>query len=429
MVSVLEIVRWTRSQSVDAGTPLLLYARRDLLFVGYTKSGETCCDYNYRIDIDLVNKTVTETLLWDPTDGTFRAGLKILGKNLATRHLGGYGTIDEPCGAAKGVFVDFEDTSKYICFDDNFTGNVHVSLYDPVSHKIIAGTGAGGNKIHVIDPDTFTRVGYVLHSKVSERGNVVPIPRDDEKVFIIYGLNSITGTKLLGIGLVDIQDIIDNAPDHPNVDELGSWQQLYETTSYYTKTRTNPYSNGSKVLLHGNDGTSNKALLYDPVNNTLTELDTNVYRRPLQYQKWLTVDISNQQFIIYDDDGITQVTTISDSDISNKVNLGLWFALLTNTSTQEVILKGLSPDGNVIPWIEWDFTNNKFRVIDLLTGNPISIDVWLMWSRLQYGISEESGFPYIANGRISTMTVNDWTPIPTPPTSNVRVLYVIPKFI
>jgi len=393
----------------------------------------TCCDYTVKAVIDHVNKTVSESDVLSPTDGSLGSGLKIFGKNITTKHLVGYGTIDEPCGGTKGLLLNPDNTSEYLCVDNNFTGNFVGLLYDPVSHKILGGTGSGGNRVHVVDPDTLNRIGYLTHSRISERGFVNLIPRDDEKVFIVYAYNKGTGLgPLLGIGIVDIQDIIDNASSNPNIDDLGSYQQLYETTDYNQGGVAGNWCNGSKIWIMGHDGTNPKSLLYDPVNNTLNDLgvvgwDKIIY--PLTYQKWLQKDETNKKYIILDDDAQTVIQEISDTDIIY-IGVAFHFLLLSDPSTDECILKGLSIDGSTVPIVQWDLENKKFRVIDMITGNPISMDVYIIWSRLQMSYSEKSqSIPYVANNRISTMTVNGWTDIPNPPTNNVRVLYVIPDFL
>ena len=296
--------------------------------------------------------------------------------------------------------------------------------------KIIADGGCSGRWIWVIDPSDLSIVGRVSESWIRSRSycKIEIIPRDDEKAYVIIASGKTLGTKYLRIGLVDIQDIIDNAGSNPNVDELGSWQELFSSSDYYGSCWINAHCNGYKIVLQLNSGTGNMRAIYDPSNNTLTELGDNIGRAPL-FKGWYSVDVSNQKHIIYDNDGSTVLQEIADSEANDKSNIALWFSLLIDTSNQKEIFKGLSLDGNTIPWIEWDFTNNKFRVIDFITGNPLSMDVIIAWSRLQSSAGNRGTLPYIANNRVQKIAVNDWTDIPNAPSSNVRVMYVIPDFI
>jgi len=433
-LSVLEIVRWTRSNDTDQIEELVLLDKRDTLFTKQTQSGETGTEYLKKVALDLVNKTASETVLYTATDGIVRDGLKIFGKNITTRRFGGYGMIGGDCDL-EGDIMDLDDPSKILCLCDgasncNLTSNVSKIYYDPISGKIITGGGAGGRWIWIIDPSDLSVVGRVSESWIRDKNGcrIEPIPRDDEKVFVIIASGTTVDTKYLRIGIVDIQDIIDNASSYPNVDDLGSWQELYTSSNYYGAGALNAKSNGKYIVMALHNGTSMLFARYDPVNNTLTELTTLVDRGPL-WRGWFSTYTSEQKHIIYEEDGETVFQEISDSEANDVKSTAFWFVLLTNTSTQEVIFKGLSPDGNVIPWIEWDFENNKFRLIDFLTGNPISMDVVLLWSRLQSSLAERGTLPYIANNRASKITVSDWTNIPNPPTSNVKVLYIVPDFL
>jgi len=433
-LSVLKIAEWTRSNSTDESDVLVLLDKRDTLFIKQCRSGETGTEYLKKVILDLANKTASETVIYSATDGIACAGLKIFGKNITTRRFGGYGMVGGDCNT-KGDIIDLDDPSNILCLCDgaancNLTSNVAKLLYDPVSGKMIADGGCSGRWIWIIDPSNLSIIGRVSESWIRSRSNcnIEIVPRDDEKVFVVIASQSPVGTKYLRIGLVDIDDIIDNASSYVNVDELGSWEELFSTSNYYSGCWVRAFCNGYKIHLHLNPGTGAIRAIYDPVSNTITETGDNILRAPI-WRGWYAVDTNNQKHIVYEEDGVTAFQEISDSEANDGRNVALWFSLLTNTSTQEVIFKGLSPDGNSVPWVEWDFENNKFRVIDLLTGNPISMDVILAWSRLQTSLTERATLPYIANNRASKVTVNDWTDIPNPPTNNVRVLYVIPDFI
>jgi len=430
-LSVLKIAEWTRSNSTDAGEGLVLIDSRDIIYTKQESPGETGTEYLKKVVIDLENKTASETVLYTATDGIAYAGLKIFGKNITTRRFGAYGMVGGDCDH-KGDIIDLDDPSKILCLCDgasncNLTSNIAKIGYDPVSGYLVCGGGCGGRWIWIIDPSDLSIIGRVSESGIRDKnyGRIEVVPRDDEKVFIVSGLGSGSGSQYYRIGLVDLDDIIENAPSYPNVDDLGSWQELISGTDHYSASWIRGYSNGSKISLYFSDAKA----LFDPVNNNITVLSHGLPIRPFSYKRWFAVDDSNKIYKIYDDDGESELASINETDTYDRRSHTLWFVLLTDTSTQKVIYKALSPDGNVIPIPEWDLVNNKFRVIDLLTGNPISIDVYLMWSRLQYSLAEFTSYPYIANNRISTMTVSDWTPIPNPPTNNVKVLYIAPKLI
>jgi len=433
-LSVVKIAEYTRGVSPDGYTHILLVDSRARMFVGYSQSGESGTEYDVELQLDLANKTATENILHTKTDGICYGGLKIFGKNITTRRFGAYGEVGGHC-PYEGHLMDLDDPDNYLCTCDgasncNLTSNLGGLLYDPVSGKILVNGECGGRWIWIIDPSDLTIVGRVTESAIRSLNHcsIGIVPRDDEKVFVVAGKGNLTGSKYIRIGLVDIEDIIDNASSNPNVDDLGSWEELLVSTSYYRHCFIQPISNGSKILMRLHDGTTgNLRTIYDPVNNTLTPLDT-IPRTPLTFGKWYGIDAGNVKHIIYDDDGATQLQTITDTDTWNKAGISFWFSTLTDTSTQKVIIKGLSLDGTTIPWIEWDFENNKFRVIDFITGNPITMDVYIMWSRLQSSVSQFGTLPYIANNRMQKITVDDWTPIPNLPTANVRVLYVVPDF-
>ncbi len=436
-LSVLKIAEWIRSNSTDAKETFVFLDKRDTLFTKQTQSGESGTEYLKKITLDLVNKTASEEVLYTATDGIAYAGLKIFGKNITTRRLAGYGMVGGDC-SNEGDIIDLDDPSKILCLCDgavncNLTSNVAKLFYDPVSGKIIADGGCSGRWIWIIDPSDLSIIGRVSESWIRSRNycKIELIPRDDEKVFVAIASDKLTGTKYLKIGLVDIDDIIDNAPSNPNVDELGSWQELFSSSGYYGCCWINAFCNGYKIVLCLNPDTGKTRVIYDPSSNALTDLGDNIIRTPL-FKGWYGIDTSNQKHVIYDNDGSTKIQEISDSEITNTKDtrdVAFWFSILVNLSTQKVIFKGLSLDGNTVPWIEWDFENNQFRVIDLLTGNPISMDVILLWSRLQNSVTKCGTLPYIANNRVQKITVNGWTDIPNPPTNNVRVLYVIPDFI
>lgn len=433
-ISVVKIAEWTRSHSTGASTIIVLIDKRDTLFLKQAESGESGTEYLKKVVLDLANKTGSETVLTTATDGIAVAGVKIFGKNITTMRFGGYGEVGGNCNL-KGSLYNLDDVSKYVCLCDgasncNLTSNISKLFYDPVSDKLLADGGCSGRWIWVIDPSDLSIVGRVSESWIRSRSycKIEIIPRDDEKAYVIIASGKTLGTKYLRIGLVDIQDIIDNAGSNPNVDELGSWQELFSSSDYYGSCWINAHCNGYKIVLQLNSGTGNMRTIYDPSNNTLTELGDNIGRAPL-FKGWYSVDVSNQKHIIYDNDGSTVLQEIADSEANDKSNIALWFSLLIDTSNQKEIFKGLSLDGNTIPWIEWDFTNNKFRVIDFITGNPLSMDVIIAWSRLQSSAGNRGTLPYIANNRVQKIAVNDWTDIPNAPSSNVRVMYVIPDFI
>jgi len=433
-LSVLEIARWTRSNSTSDVDTFVLLDKRNTLFTRQATPGETGTEYLKKVILDLANKTASETVIYSATDGIAVAGLKIFGKNITTRRFGGYGMVGGDCNT-KGDIIDLDDPSNVLCLCDgasncNLTSNVAKLLYDPVSGKMIADGGCSGRWIWIIDPSNLSIVGRISESWIRSRSycKIEIVPRDDEKVFVVIASGKNVGTKYLRIGLVDIDDIIDNASSYVNVDELGSWQELFSSSNYYGYCWVRAFCNGSKIVLSLNPSTGAITTIYDPSNNTLTELGNNRLEAPL-FKGWYGIDTSIQKHIIYDDSGSTILQEITDSEANDKSNTALWFSLLTNTSNQEVIFKGLSLDGNTIPWIEWDFENNKFRVIDFITGNPISMDVILLWSRLQSSVSRYSTLPYIANNRVQKVSVSGWTDIPNPPTNNVRVLYVIPDFL
>jgi len=433
-ISIVKIAEWTRSNNTnDLGTPVLIDSRNQI-FTCQKAPGETGIEYLKKITIDLANKTANEEVIYTATDGIAYAGLKIFGKNITTRRFGAYGMVGGDCDL-EGDIIDLDDPSKILCLCDgasncNLTSNISKLFYDPVSDKILADGGCSGRWIWIIDPSDLSIIGRVSESWIRDKNycRIEIVPRDDEKVFVIIASGKTLGTKYLRIGLVDVQDIIDNAGSYPNVDELGSWQELFSSSGYYGYCWVEAYCNGSKIVMCLDPGAGAIRAIYDPVNNTLTELGNFIKRTPL-FKGWYGANPSEQKHIIYDNDGSTVLQEINDPDTWNTRDSAFWFSLLVDTSTQKVIFKGLSLDGNTVPWIEWDFENNKFRVIDFITGNPISMDVIIAWSRLQSSVSARGTLPYIANNRVQKITVNGWTDIPNPPTNNVRVLYVIPDFL
>jgi len=424
-LQVVKIAEYTRSGSGNENTGIILVDTRTRWFVNYPQSGESGAEYDVRLDIDLENQSVTETILHTKTDGICRHGLKIFGKNITTRRFGAYGEVGGHC-PNKGHLMDLDNPDNYVCTCDgysncNLTSNLGSLRYDPVTDKIIASGDCSGRWIWIIDPNDLSILGRISESAIRSETfcNIVVVPVDDERILVIAGKQN---SNYIRIGLVDVQDLIDNASSNPNVDDLGSWEELVKDTSRAIRCSVFEASCGKTVRFKASDSD----VLFNPVNNSITPVSAPLWSG-LGYGLFIGSDDSNGLLKISDENG-NVVQEISDSDIFGKtVSIAGWFYTLTNTSTQDVLLKALAIDGH-IPWIEWDFNNNRFRVIDYITGNPISMDVYLIWSRLQGSLVVTVDLPLVLNNRVQKITVNDWTHIPNPPNANVRVLYVVPDF-
>lgn len=432
-LGIVKIAEWRRSKATNEFTAIVLIDSRNVFYGRQHYSGVAGTEYLKRVVIDYASGSVSEEIVASARDGTAMGGLKIISRDLVKR-FGGYGEVYGNCHL-KGVLYNL-DTGEYVCICDgaencNLTSNLAKIAYDPKTGYLICDGGCSGRWIWVIDPNDLSIKGRASESYIRGKDftNIEIIPRDDEKVFVIASTNIGRTEKYLRIGVVDIDDIVENAPNKPNVDELGSWEELYKNTeTYRSRCWIEASCNGYTIRLALY---RDKAIIgiYSPIDGTLDEALTE---RPLSisplFSGWYVVDPSNKKHRILNRNASETLYELEDQYLTDKVNSVLWFTLITNLGDGKEILTAIGIDGRV-PWIQWDLENRRFRVIDFITGEEMSIDVIMVWSRLQFSPSVFTSLPYVANNRVEKKHVSGWTSIPNPPSRNVNVLYVIPDFI
>ena len=336
-----------------------------------------------------------------------------LGKN--PEFYSGYGDGSSPrcsmpygsCASELERYTYGASTTEVLCPVENCDeGNVYEMYYDAKTGKMLVNTSINGNKLYLVDPETKTFVkwkargaGWATHTQVRA------IIHDDSYLYV--AIKKYPGES----GSLEIRRY--------RVDEFYSvfgtgFIEDYGEQVYYEATTNRGVSDRhiltfapTRRTIQIGDITGN-GYEYDPVGNVLSSL-------PVYYQKRYMGNFVLRFFSSYLD-----VYDLSTHTRVQTINFPAGQSLCPGTDAQQVdpIFVALYDTSNIYiylltyngiaPVLEYDHVNRKIRVVDFITKNPVRAELWVWKSRFCY-----TRDAYPLNITPETLSVSDWTPVPS----------------
>jgi len=314
------------------------------------------------------------------------------------------------CASELERYVYGENTTEVICPNEGCDeGCIYVAYYDAKTGKILAGTSGGfpnigsGNKLYIIDPNTKTYVKwraagagsnthfqcmlyvydentlYVGIKKQPRLGGEIEIRKYDVSEFYDvfgtgyiedYGERVYYDESLFNYDLA-VGTALTNFPFRKEILVTNEYGEYYLfNLDNFTRTRT------YIVSIYGKYGIS-----MHPVPYVLRIIDRDA--------NTVLANVTLEHGEIYVDSPQIDAPFVVTQDENS-----FYIYLVT--------LNG------VAPVIQYNHNERKFRVVDFITGNPVTADVWIVKSRFCF---PSISFPI--NIQPTTIRVSDWTPIPS----------------
>jgi len=316
-----------------------------------------------------------------------------------------YGT----CAAELERYTYGSSTTELLCPNENCDeGNAHEAFYDAKTGKMIINASNSGDKLYLLDPEakTYTKwpargAGWHTHFQTKA------IIYDDSYIYVAikkYPRN--TGSfEIRRYRVDDFLSIFGTG----NIEDYGE-QVYYEATSakHVSDRDILTYAPNRKTIPIYEYPTENY-YEYDPDTNTFTTPRSYYYFK--RYFGNYVIRGTNTAVEIHDLNTHTLVQTISYPSgqslcaITACQQVDPIFVTLYDASNIYVYLLTYN---NKAPVIQYDHVNRKIRVVDLITGNPLTATLWVWKSRFCY-----SRDAYPLNITPTTLSVSDWTPIPS----------------
>jgi len=337
-----------------------------------------------------------------------------LGKSVG-EHFFGYGDASSPrCTPATGTCgAEFEKclddgtcsmmcpTPRYNCDQANFAA----PFYDAKTKVLFVDSMINGAPIYKYNPDT----GYIDDWKAEEFYpncySVAILPYDETYFYLLIS--------------------VARSPDKSNLYRC-KWDTLrnaWKSTTYLKDACELVASNLTALyhaqcfsapelggwVLDSHDGTTAGIAILRP-DGTMTRITPGCGMKRVFATKYALCRVENTQGIdIYDITTLSKVATLSTPyNNTQQSHQHAWqdlpFVTLTDNSKYYFYL--LKYKG-VAPVIQYDPSTRKFRVIDLITGNPVTAKVKVWCSSIGY---PSGRFPIAITP--SEMTVSDWTSPP-----------------
>jgi len=367
-----------------------------------------------------IAKLVKENDTWSKTDivgssnynRTFLAKTRFFVKSIGKVGIAsGYGEAFEgaECGANGDLWIFFEDGEyKHFCspYGNTTGGNIYDVIFDIVTKKLYSGGHGVGDRIQRWDPlngfeDDWVVANGIRHSFI--------FPTNIDKIFIVTAGDSCTNYEVYTASFDILRKNWKETTyliDHSGVTKLGTLQNLYRGQRAH-------FASFDFIYINGRDANDNPLTARIDAKGNISyfqyDLKAVIYGRYL-----LTYDEQNNVINIFDED-FNSVSTISFDFSTYHLASGAVidppFFVQVNKSTFNYKVVAFALNGHV-PFIEFDPTANKFRVVDFLTGEVITAYVGAIFSKLAGGMVG----PIIAEPSYYVeLTVSDWTPLPTPP--------------
>jgi len=316
-----------------------------------------------------------------------------------------YGT----CASELERYTYGSSTTELLCPNENCEeGNVHEAFYDAKTGKMIVNTGGNGNKLYLVDPET------KMFTKWSARGagmtthfGVKAIIYDDNYLYVaIKKLPRNGGSFEIRRYRVD-DDFLANFGEG-SIEDYGE-QVYYEETSSKEPTDRGVLTFApNKKAIQIYDIAINRSYEYDPTTNTFNGPFFSYDKR--YFGKYM-LRYYGTGGDVYDVETHTNVQPISFPP-GQEERCGLAsqqtdpiFLVTRDDSNLYVYLLTYN---NKAPVIQYDHVNRKIRVVDFITGNPITATLWVWKSRFCY-----TRDAYPLNIAPQTLSVSDWTSIPS----------------
>jgi hypothetical protein len=336
-----------------------------------------------------------------------------LGKDTG-EHFFGYGDASSPrcrpasgsCGAEFEKCLD-DATCTMMCPGSAYNcdrGNFGAPFYDAKTKLLFIDSIINGAPIYKYDPDTGYIDDWLAEAFYPSCYSVAILPYDETYFYLLIG--------------------VARYPDKSHLYRC-RWDTLrYEWKSttylkdacelvasnlvalYHFDTFSAPEQGGWIVNSH--DGTTGTVALLKP-DGTLTRLPAEGRAARVFATKYMLRRLDNTPDInIYDLETMSKITTLS-TPYSNTVEASqatadLPFITLTDNSKYYFYL--LKYNG-AAPLIQYDPSTRKFRVVDLITGNPVTAKVKAWCSSIGYPTGR---FPVAITP--AEITVSDWTSPP-----------------
>jgi hypothetical protein len=356
--------------------------------------------------IDLVSKTKTVKYVFDTLLGTglIRFYDKSKGKIIT---LGGWGMAGSgaPCGINGNVYVIDENGNVEVkCMPlTNTSGNVGWCFADSKTGYIYCGQSNGATGIYRLNMDGSYNDRWSSNTAGGGSYTKLFIPLDEDNV--VYASVGNGATQYFGKGTTSYlfdswksTTYVENGLTQlatPSIEVVG-WDAVVVNKEYYK--------------------TFNKNLYVTQDFTSFTSVLSNIGVIIGKYLNRIIVfnNVSKQINIVNPvEKTVEETITIADADFINQDRCAdLPYFIVVNTASRTFKVKALAYNDQ-IPMIEFSPTDNKIRVIDILTGNTLSgFKVKVFYSRFIYPISLEP-----MRDPDHVLTPSDWTGLPNPPDS------------
>ncbi|MEM4547044.1 MAG: hypothetical protein QW328_09855 [Nitrososphaerota archaeon] len=340
--------------------------------------------------------------------------------NVVEYYSGAFLGLRCPDGSELLRYMYGSNTVEGICPAESYTEAMLSEVYyDAVTKKLIIGTYGYGNKILVFDTNSgeFTKLSARNASSTSHL-HVNVIVHDDTYVYVlIKKMPEDTGS--FEIRRYRVDELLSITSGH--IEDYGE-QILFEEPSSkafagFTMTTLAPNRRTIQIVENPWGGKHFYILIpryeYDPVSSTFFDiseptLEFGVHKR---YFGKYALSFTYDSIRVLDLDTLSLVQELPF--IENRYECGLAmteavdpiFVPLCDRNNRYIYLLTYNSRA---PVIEYDHINRKIRIVDFITKEPLSGELWMWRSRFCY---PRDAFPL--GIQPETITVSDWTPIPS----------------
>ena len=364
--------------------------------------------------IDLVSKTKTVKYKFSTQLGTsfIRFYDKASGKY---KTIGGWGMAGTgaPCGNNGSIYViDDAGNIDVKCMPySNTDGNVGICFYDTKTNYIYCGGDTCGKRIYRLKPDGSYDSDWSAKNMQSVCGTVILIPATETDLY-----------------LVESETFRPTNPPHSyhaTVDVLDKWKStdyIEDAFTELTITSSLPVYmvadwavavvDFDYHLIRDGEGwrTDDFETWYTVPLPSLTAVLQGVYLGRLVLLDW----DANKIYICSPGTIYTQATiSIPDSTLVPGRSFDPPFFISVDTTNRRFKIRALTYN-NMVPMIQYDVNAGKVRVVDILTGNPVSgFKIKVYYSRFVYPPNiQPMRFPDFE------LTPSDYVTLPNPPTAD-----------